>query len=116
MSNTSLKWYIVQTDPRSELLVSRQIKKIVNDLGLDQTLDLIPPTRISRARRHAFRPYFGFVFIKVEMSEVLRSQIESLNSVRGFVVEPATYLVEFEGGENSVVEAIQSINSMGRSK
>ena len=50
------------------------------------------------------------------MSEELRTQIEGLGTVRGFVVEPATYLIEFEGGENSVVEAIQSINSIGRSK
>ena len=116
MSASSLKWYIVQTDPLSELFVSRQIKKIVKDLNSSQSIDLVPPTRISRARRHAFRPYFGFVFVKVEMSDELRSRIENLSSVRGFVVEPATYLIEFEGGDNSVVEAIQSINSLGRSK
>ena len=63
MSASSLKWYIVQTDPLSELFVSRQIKKIVKDLNSSQSIDLVPPTRISRARRHAFRPYFGFVFV-----------------------------------------------------
>ncbi|MAD59966.1 MAG: hypothetical protein CMH49_00450 [Myxococcales bacterium] len=119
------KWYVIQTEPGSELELARLIQGQFKAAGLAQP-ELIPSPQNKRSRRHANIPYRGLVFLCGEEIEDdtlkakgLISILEEQEICRGFVYEPETLLVEFEGlkasdGSGSVNEAITSINRLSK--
>jgi transcription termination/antitermination protein NusG len=110
-------WYLIQTELKSELEVSRYIAGTLREINL-KAEGLLPSPRIARARRHMTRPYLGIVFIQIDLTQTLLEKIEQHPKVYGFVREIENYLIEFEGsqiedGGGSVQFAIQKINSLG---
>ena len=119
------KWYVIQAEPGSELELARLIQGQFKAAGLEQP-ELIPSPQNKRSRRHANIPYRGLVFLCGEGIEddILKAKglisiLEEQEVCRGFIYEPETLLVEFEGlqasdGSGSVNEAITTINRLSK--
>ncbi len=119
------KWYVIQAEPGAELELARLIQGQFKAAGLAKP-ELVPSPQQKRSRRHANIPYRGLVFLCGEgledetlKAKGLISALEEQDICRGFVYEPETLLVEFEGlqatdGSGSVNEAISTINRMSK--
>jgi transcription termination/antitermination protein NusG len=123
--HASSKWYVIQVDPGAELEFARLVQGQFQTAGLAQPL-VIPSPQAKRSRRHAHIPYRGLVFVcakDLEESELedkgIIDNLEESDFCRGFVYEPETILIEFEGlqaddGSGSVNEAITKINRLSK--
>jgi len=108
-------WYALQVTPRAELEVIVQLDRISKDAG--QEAKMAPTGRQRGARYRASAPYFGLILWHVELNDELRAEVEALPSVQGFVLEPETYLIEFDSDEDAHLDqAITELHRIGRSE
>jgi transcription termination/antitermination protein NusG len=115
--SSKLEWYVIRTTPRSELELSRYLSRTFKPSSSNH---LVPSPKVSRARRHISRPYQGLVFFHADLTPEEIETIEEHATVQGFLREPETYLLEFEGGNvedgGGVDLAIKSLNTLGFSE
>lgn len=119
MSSTSQNspeaaWYALQVTPRTEVEVIRALDRMMKAHGAP--LKTIPSSRRIGSVLKASAPYFGLILWNVALTDELRAEVEATPSVRGLVLEPETYLIEFDGEseEQHIDEAIAELHKMGR--
>jgi len=78
---------------------------------------MAPTGRQRGARYRASAPYFGLILWHVALDEALRAEVEALPAVQGFVLEPETYLIEFDSSEDDahLDQTITELHRLGRS-
>ena len=107
-------WYALQVTPRAELEVIVQLDHISK--AAERDAKMAPTGRQRGARYRASAPYFGLILWHVELDEALRAEVEALPSVQGFVLEPETYLIEFDSSEDDahLDQTITELHRLGR--
>jgi transcription termination/antitermination protein NusG len=113
-------WYAIQVAPQAELEVTQQLDRITKVAG--QPFKVAPSARRINTIFKANSPYLGLLLWHIELTDELRAEVEALPFVYGFVLEPETYLIEFEpegdvaGKGQHVDEAINALHRIGRSE